>query len=341
MKVVNAITRCGLFVMLACWQLVASGNEQLAPQRVFDFVDAGGNRPAVVSSVAMSRDGRWMAAAGDDHIVRVYDTQRLAQVQRLAEHRDWVRGVAFSPAGDRLVTVGGDHAHCVFCPQDGTLIEAHQHGTGPLRGVSFAPLADKFATVGFGTQAQICSTTGAPRQQLDCPCRDTSAACISPDAKRLAVAGRNGVVRIFDLAGGAAPMDIAADTRRIRAVEFSPDGSRIVVGGDGPEVKFFDASTGRELSAWPTRPAKVFCLRYLDNNHLAIGGTDNTIHIWNVGSQTIERQLMGHTGTITSLACDSAGRLLVSGSFDTTVRLWNLNPTAGNLAAEPTPAAVR
>lgn len=338
MKVWNAITRSGLFVMLACWQLATSGNEQLAPQKVFDFVDAGGNRPAVVSSVAMSRDGRWMAAGGDDHIVRVYDTQRLAQVQRLAEHRDWVKGVAFSPAGDRLVTVGNDHAHCVFCPQDGRLIEAVRDDAGPLRGVAFDPAADKFATVGFGTHAQVCSTTGEPRQQLDCPCRDTSAACISPDAAKLAVAGRNGIVRIFDLTGGTAPMDITADTRRIRAVEFSPDGTRVVVGGDGPDVKFFDASTGRELNAWPTRPAKVFCLCYLDSNHLAIGGTDNTIHIWNVASQTIERQLTGHTGTITSLACDATGRRLVSGSYDTTVRLWDLNPLAGNLAAEQTPA---
>jgi WD40 repeat protein len=41
----------------------------------------------------------------------------------------------------------------------------------------------------------------------------------------------------------------------------------------------------------------------------------------------------GHTGSIAALACDPNAKLLVSGSFDTTVRLWQLDE-AGDVRAE-------
>jgi WD40 repeat protein len=337
-----AIMRNVVLAIVAISARATLANESLAPAAVFDFVDAGGNRPAVVSGVAVSPDGALLAAVGDDHVVRVYDTQRMTQVRRFDEHRDWVRGVAFAPAGDRLVTVGNDCSYCVFCPQDGRLIKAQRGGEGALRAVAIDAEGELFATVGYQTHAQICRLTGEATERLDCPCRDTCAACISVDGTRLAVGGRNGRVRLFDLSNAAAPpLDIEASTRRVRALAFSGDGGRLAVGGDGPEVKFFDTTTGGEVAAWPTRPAKVFCLRYIDDNHLAVGGTDNTIHIWNITSQTIERQLAGHTGTVTSLSSDASGRLLASGSFDTTVRLWNLDPQASNLAKQQTEHPVR
>jgi WD40 repeat protein len=39
-------------------------------------------------------------------------------------------------------------------------------------------------------------------------------------------------------------------------------------------------------------------------------------------------QLEGHTGTVAALACDSSGCVLVSGSYDTTVRVWQLAESA-------------
>jgi WD40 repeat protein len=33
----------------------------------------------------------------------------------------------------------------------------------------------------------------------------------------------------------------------------------------------------------------------------------------------------GHTGTVAALACDATGKTLVSGSYDTTLRIWSLD----------------
>ncbi|MBN1396225.1 MAG: hypothetical protein JW959_14475, partial [Pirellulales bacterium] len=48
------------------------------------------------------------------------------------------------------------------------------------------------------------------------------------------------------------------------------------------------------------------------------------IHLWDLNQQHEVGRLKGHTGSITALVFDPASERLISGGFDTTVRLWNL-----------------
>jgi WD40 repeat protein len=105
---------------------------------------------------------------------------------------------------------------------------------------------------------------------------------------------------------------------------FSPDGTRIAAAGNSPNIEVFDVATGQSLMTLSTRPAKVYSLVFLDSQHLATGGTDNHVTVWDLDSKMLDSQLVGHSGTIAALACDATGRILVSGSYDTTIRIWNL-----------------
>ena len=59
------------------------------------------------------------------------------------------------------------------------------------------------------------------------------------------------------------------------------------------------------------------------NNLLALGLVDGQIHIWDLKSQTLIRKLISHISSVSCL-CFS-GDLLISGSDDATVRIWNKN----------------
>lgn len=72
-------------------------------QKIFDInepesVDAG------VTSVAISPDGRFVAAGSLDTIVRIWDVSTGFLVERLKGHRDSVYSVAFTPDGKGLVS---------------------------------------------------------------------------------------------------------------------------------------------------------------------------------------------------------------------------------------------
>jgi WD40 repeat protein len=65
-------------------------------------------------------------------------------------------------------------------------------------------------------------------------------------------------------------------------------------------------------------------LAFCGNTTLAAGGSDNTIYLWDIAARDQRAKLEGHTGSVSSLVFHPQTRKLISGSFDTTVRVWNL-----------------
>ena len=287
------------------------------------------HRPAVISGVSITPDGRTIAAATDDHCVLVCDVDKPADITRLTGHADWVRTVGLSPDGKMLASGGHDHSICLW--DIGRREQVFQTAAcdNAIAAVCFHPNSQQVAVVGFSRGMQIVNTSsGHTSQHLACPCGDVRTVVFSPDGARLAAAGRNGRVRIWNVADGSRERDIPTDRRRIRGLAFSPDGRQLAAAGTSADIRIFDVATGDELMKLETRPAKVHALLFLDQVTLATGGTDNRIWIWDLNTRQVTRRLEGHTGTVAALACDASGSILVSGSYDTTLRVWKLDEDA-------------
>ena len=316
-----------------------AGPELLAipPVRVIQFGDPSAEpsnpqrRTAVVTAVAMSPDGKQLAAGGDDHMVRLFDVSTGEMKHQLAGHHDWIRGLSLASDGETLASVANDHSCRLWQLSTGKSIEPAHQGKKRLRSVAFHPNGLQLATVGFHCPACIYNLSGGQLAlEAACACHDSLSIAFSPDGARFAVAGRNGVLRIWDTASGRVLHNITADERCVRAIAFSPDSQRIATGGDGKEVRIWNVATGKRQFSLSSRPAKVFCLKFVNNQELAVGGTDNNIAIWRFAEPSIVRGasmvklLVGHTGSVTSLAFDAQHKTLASGSYDTTIRIWNL-----------------
>src|SRR6185312_10538194 len=78
----------------------------LKENRAFNFQ---GEMSNVVTSVAVSADGRYVAAGGQDAIARVWDVGTGKLVHRIPGHGNAVRGLLFLPGGGQLLT-GALHA---------------------------------------------------------------------------------------------------------------------------------------------------------------------------------------------------------------------------------------
>jgi WD40 repeat protein len=68
----------------------------------------------------------------------------------------------------------------------------------------------------------------------------------------------------------------------------------------------------------------VYAAVFLNDMTLAVGGSDNRIYVWDLATRAVTKELVGHTGSVAALACDQSGTTLVSGSYDTTLRVWKL-----------------
>jgi WD40 repeat protein len=113
--------------------------------------------------------------------------------------------------------------------------------------------------------------------------------------------------------------------------------------GSRPESPKAAAETGMSLRALVTQPTPVprasnwtlesrrhrgamYSLAASpDGRHVATGGIDGTIRIWDLESGELVRALVGHNYYVYGLSWAPNGNLLASaGSFDNTLRLWDL-----------------
>ncbi|MCL2624687.1 MAG: WD40 repeat domain-containing protein, partial [Planctomycetaceae bacterium] len=191
------------------------------------------------------------------------------------------------------------------------------------RTLTFSPDGTKFAVCGFDP-AVYCfdMTTQKLLYRLSAPSESVTAVQFSPDTTLLAAGGRNGIVRVWRMDLGSEAANITGDGRRVNALAFSPDGSRLALGTNGSRISIWNPQTGRMVSVLPERYGKTYSLQYCDMNILASGESDNIIRLWDLNGNREMTNLVGHTGTVSSMYYDEQLNCLISGSFDTTIRYW-------------------
>ena len=331
-----------LGMVLAGWCITASAWTdsivELTPSSVvaIDQAEPLGKLP-VVSAVACDPHKGLLVTVGDDHLVRIGHLAHGTPLQglresgdslptkRLSVHEDWVRSAVLSPSGAMLATAGFDARIVLWDTVAGEPIrQLPEPGNGP-RTLAFSPDGRTLAAAGFDGQVRLYDTLSAqPARLLEAPGSDIRAVAFSPDGRRLAAAGRLGVVRIWDLASGNVVGELDGHQRRICALAYSPGGEKIVAAGEGPDILIWDTAEGTLTATLTARPGKIMAIAFCGPNRLAAGDSCNTIRLWNLTSGRQELRLVGHTGSVASLAWDAEAGVLISGSFDTTVRTWQL-----------------
>jgi WD40 repeat protein len=295
------------------------------------------NPGAVISCVALSPDGRTVAAVGDDHIVRTFGVADGRRLLELAGHQRWVRGAGFALDGQSLITADEDRKIIFW---DVPAQKAKQHLTAGVQvyGLAMNPTADQFAVVGFGRHVRLMDGHGQSLSELPAPGRDTRAVAFSADGKLLAAGARNGKLSVWRLPQTAPVIDsLPADQRPLYAVAISPDGQWVATGGDSETISIWNTHTGNRRLAIH-RIGKTRSLVFCGPDLLAAGGTDNKIRIWDLARveklppgndvHVEDIQLVGHQGSVTTLVHDPRQGTIISGSYDTTIRVWSLKPGA-------------
>ncbi|KAG8947233.1 hypothetical protein FRC03_001146 [Tulasnella sp. 419] len=157
---------------------------------------------------------------------------------------------------------------------------------------------------------------------------------ITWDGSRIAAAGLNKKIVVWNTQAGQLILKIKGHTYWIQSIAFSRDGTKLVSGCE-KSVRVWDANTGEELRLLEDTASGIrvplFSEMYTarsvtfssDNVHVASGGTDKLVKVWNVTSGYCAAVLKGHTDWIASVAFSADEKKVLSGSWDDTIRIWD------------------
>jgi WD40 repeat protein len=222
-----------------------------------------------ILALALSKDGKKLAAGGCDRLVRVWDlTPGYAKAkleQSIENHADWVFGVAFSPDGKFLLTASRDKTAKVWdlnAKESVATFPDHQNG---VYAVAITPDGKYGISAGEDNNVRYWEATDAAKKigkQVRTGGGHGKAVfriAAHADAKTplLATCSADGTVRLWNPTNGGALKTLSGHTDWVYAVALSPDGKRVAAGSWNGEVRVWETASGNLVKAFNASPGYV------------------------------------------------------------------------------------
>ncbi|TMC19863.1 MAG: hypothetical protein E6J33_05000 [Chloroflexi bacterium] len=154
----------------------------------------------------------------------------------------------------------------------------------------------------------------------------------SPDGSRIASAGADQTVQIWDIITGNHICTCLGHTDAVSALAWSPDGRRIASASNDKTVQVWDADNGQKIFAYTSHSDWVNAVAWSpDGKRIASAGIDKTVRIWDATTGRHIYTYRGHSDWVRAVAWSPDGSRIASASDDQTVHVWDAERPPGML----------
>lgn len=285
------------------------------------------------SAIDVSPDGNWLASAGTESDVQIWDLKSKKIVAKLTGHEDVVTAVHFDGDG-KLLATGDERGICHIWRlnsdrwQEDALLKGHSRA---VTGLAFAQQGRRLvSSSGDKTCAQWDLETGEEILPLVLKHPGwVNGMDVSDDGSLALTICEDGQLRLWSLAD-AELLRAIQPTKNVlyTSVDISPDGSFAAAAcAAEASVQLWRLDTGAEIEQpWlklGNRSGILWSAQFSPQGDqlLTVGGND--AQLWDVRTRERITRFTPH-GTVAAADISPDGRLLITGSWDRSAKIWDV-----------------
>ncbi|MFN6099353.1 MAG: protein kinase domain-containing protein, partial [Dolichospermum sp.] len=282
-----------------------------------------------VYSVAYSPDGQTVASGSWDKTIKLWNVNTGNLLQTLKGHSSSVSSVAYSPDGQTLASGSEDKTIKMWNVHTGNLLQTLEGNTKPVNSEAYSPDGQTVASGSTDKTINLWNVkTGKLLQTFNGHSNWVTSVAYSPDGQTLASGSWDKTIKIWQIPASINKAPIQQPPSQVsQPVISTPPSQPVTIPAPQTTIpvkntKLIKLLIAAILGLIGTQIYSYALYSVFPINPISI--------IANLSSGiSLEKTLEGHSYSVTSVAYSPDGQTLASGSYDNTIKLWNVK--TGNL----------
>jgi len=244
---------------------------------------------AGIKDVLFSKDGKILITTGYDETCRIYDVQSWELIKVLRGHKDDIMSTEISPDGKTILTSSWDRTARLFDLLTGTTMRVFESQTGWINSAVFSPDGNSILVASYDNSILIYeASTGLVKNVLKGHNGPVMSAVYSIDGKMVLSASKDQTARIFYLESSRQTLTLKGYSKNIDRAIFDPLGKVV----------------------------------------LTVNNDEFIVQIIDLQNGNLLHDLKGHSDLIETVLFSSDGNKVITGSWDSTARIFDLKTAA-------------
>jgi WD40 repeat protein len=239
--------------------------------------------PAAVAAAAFAPKGRTLVSASVAGHLHFWNCDKSEELRETQNVQSFIRLLAAANDGATVAWCGNEHRVALWDANAGKQIQEFRPQGNKISELLFSPDGETLIVAGSAGVHLFTLQERSASRDLSGRSGSVFAAAVSPDGRMVATGGRDGVVRLWEIASGKERRAMYGDTASVGAAAFSADGAVLATGSNNGFIRLWDVASGQRLHSFDGHRGAVIAVAFAQRDSALItASVDGAALVWDL-----------------------------------------------------------